>query len=275
MRRPVTTIATVIVTLGVVAGATAAVQAPAPTPGELWSEFPLEPRTEPTAEAPAPDSAPPSRTARPAAVPKEETRAPWILLALGAAAAAAAGVAASVRGRHRGSSPEPAPSARSTQSPERLVRVESLDQARERKAPASARPAAPAIPRATRGGQSVAVAAPSARVRPPRADPSLVEVLSPRLRRDEHVVEAEPGIQESGPLECEIRWWRGYSKSHFYVGTDPPIESRAFRSRGAQEPDQNVAAAEAHVAFVKELVAAGWARSGRGEHWYSDRFRKA
>jgi hypothetical protein len=100
----------------------------------------------------------------------------------------------------------------------------------------------------------------------PRADASVAEAHSPQLAVDEQVEQV-----------CEIVWWRGYIKSQFYVEADPPLDreiaSRAFRARGSDAPEQSAAAVAAHEALVEALASAGWAREGRGAHWFSDRFR--
>ncbi|MCP9485868.1 MAG: hypothetical protein MSC30_08395 [Gaiellaceae bacterium MAG52_C11] len=261
---------------------------PAPAPGELWSNFPLEqpadsrpPRTsrpvEPADSGPPPTSQPVSPPRPVSTVPvdaSEESSTTGVLLGLGAAAAvAAAAGGALVYGRRRRT-----PSATSEQDGSEPVAIK------------VARPIGRATPRvATGGGRSVAVAEPSARVAAPRAEPatrvaapraepSLFEVLSPRLRLEEDVEEAAARVGASAPLAGEIQWWRGYLKSHFFVEVDPPldqpIESQAFRASGDDAPEQNDVAVEAHKGLVEWLVAAGWERDGRGEHWFSDRFRK-
>lgn len=119
------------------------------------------------------------------------------------------------------------------------------------------------------------VAEPPVRVAPPRPDPALVEVLSTRLRVDETVEAEDFEAELSLPLRvCEIKWWRGYVKSRFYVDVDGVVESPAFRSLRSDEPDRNEAAVAAHAGLVERLIAASWETHGHGEHWFSDRFRK-
>lgn len=223
--------------------ATAGHAAPAPTPGKLWSEFPLDP---PAEKAPAPPGPSPTPAPRAAAeVTENEPPTPWLLLALGAAAAAVA-VA--------------------------TVGVSIMRTRQEGGATTSPPPRAPATPTA----RPVEVAAHSVRseaTEPP--GPSLIEVLSPHARLDEpEQDEAEAGAEEA----CEIAWWRGYVKSQFYVQANSPLdevlESRLFRFRGGEEPEQAGAAADAHRALVEDLAAAGWVPDGRGEHWFSERFRR-
>ena len=223
--------------------------APAPPPGELWSEFPLEPPVETAPAASSPDPTP--RGARAGATEagateagatKGESLGPWLLLAVSAAAAMAAlatvgalGVPI-VRSRHEGGAIAAQPAARAV----RRKKVEVKD----------------------------------ARPEPP--EQSLVEVLSPHTRLHEaEQDEAETRAEET----CEIVWWRGYVKSQFYVQSDSPLDevlmSRLFRFRGSEEPEQEGAAADAHRALVEGLKAAGWVPDGRGEQWFSERFRRS
>ena len=228
--------------------------APAPPPGELWSEFPLEPPVETAPAASSPDPTP--RRARAGATEagpteagatKGEALGPWLLLAVSAAAAMAAlatvgalGVPI-VRSRHEGGA-------------------------------IAAQPAARVVRR-----KKVAVKD----VRPEPPEQSLVEVLSPHPRLHEaEQDEAETETRQTGAEEaCEIVWWRGYVKSQFYVQSDSPLDevltSRLFRFRGSEEPEQEGAAADAHRALVEELRAAGWVPDGRGEQWFSERFRRS
>ena len=77
---------------------------------------------------------------------------------------------------------------------------------------------------------------------------------------------------------CEIASWRGYVKWQFYVKSQSPLEvfsSPYFRARGNGAPERTDAALRAHAPLVEKLIAAGWEQDGRGEHWYSERFRRA
>ncbi|HWN21359.1 MAG TPA: hypothetical protein VNP93_05265 [Gaiellaceae bacterium] len=228
--------------------------APAPPPGELWSEFPLEPRVETAPAAPSPDPTPRRAAgateagATEAGATEGEPLGRWLLLALGAAAAMATLATVGALGVP-------------------IVRSRHEDGA------IAAPPAAPAAP----GVRPMEVAVNY--VRPEPAEPpgqSLVEVLSPHTRLH------KPEQDEAGrPAEetCEIAWWRGYVKSQFYVQSNAPLDqvlaSRLFRFRGSEEPEQTGAAAEAHRALVEELRAAGWVPDGRGEQWFSERFRRS
>jgi hypothetical protein len=105
---------------------------------------------------------------------------------------------------------------------------------------------------------------------------TLVDVLSPqaRLARDDEL-DHESG---SAPETCEIVAWRGYVKWQFHARSQPPAEesffSPYFRSRGRAEPEQTAAARLAYAELVEKLIAAGWAQDGRGEQWFSARFRR-
>lgn len=213
--------------------------APAPPPGELWSEFPLEPRVETARAAPSPNRTTPRLAAQ---ATKGESLGPWLLLALGAAAAMATLATVGALG---------VPIVRS----------------RQENGAIAAPPAGPAV-RPTEFAVND--------VRPEPPEQSLVEVLSPHTRLHEaEQEEAETRAEEV----CEIVWWRGYVKSQFYVESDSPLDevlvSRLFRFRGREEPEQVGAAADAHRALVEDLRAAGWVPDGRGERWFSERFRRS
>lgn len=224
--------------------------APASPPGKLWAEYPLEPRVETPRAAPSPKPAP--RAA--AEVTESEPPTRWLLLALGAAAAMAA--VSTVGGLG-------VPIVRSRQE-----------------GGASARPpAARAVPAAT-AVTPMEVAAHGVQPEPPERPeppgPSLVEVLSPHAR----LREPEQDDAETRVEACEIAWWRGYVKSQFYIQADSSFdemfESPFFRARarGGEAPVQAGPAAEAHQALVDDLTAAGWEPEGRGEQWFSERFRR-
>ncbi len=225
--------------------------APAPPPGELWSEFPLEPRVETARAAPTANPTPPRVAAHApslvaAQAPAGESLGPWLLLALGAAAVMAALATVGALGVP-------------------IVRSRHEDGA------IAVQPAVRAVRR-----KKVAVKD----VRPEPPEQSLVEVLAPHTRLHEaEQDEAETETRQTGAEEaCEIVWWRGYVKSQFYVQSDSPLDevlmSRLFRFRGSEEPEPEGAAADAHRALVEELRAAGWVPDGRGEQWYSERFRR-
>jgi len=131
---------------------------------------------------------------------------------------------------------------------------------------------------AARRSQAGADLEPHPGVSPVRAEPSFVEVLSPRTRPDAPIEREAPTPEAPHSLVCEIRVWRGYRKSQFYVETGPPldqlIESRPFRARGDGAPEQSEEAVAAYVAMVEGLVFAGWKQDGRGAHWFSDRFHR-
>ncbi len=174
-----------------------------------------------------------------------------LLLLLRAGPATAAAVAGLSYRRHRTSRPPP----------------RDQDRAEPRDAPELAEPLERAIRSAAAlDGLSTAVAEPPVRATA-RADSSPIQTLSPQVAVDEQVEQV-----------CEILWWRGYIKSQFYVEADPPlsreITSRAFRARGSDAPEQDTAAVAAYEALVEALASAGWAREGRGAHWFSDRFRR-
>ncbi len=269
--------------LALAGSASAAPAPPPPAPGELWRNFPLEPRTV-TGTATTPAAPAPARPAGvgPAVIrppeSREDAQTPWILLGVGAGVLAAV-AAAVLYGRRRRSRPVHAVSTGEPE-PETVVTPNALT-------PTPARAAA-SVGRT--GARTVERAAPSAR----RAEPSLVEMLSPRLHVDEEEEqtehereeqEEEPEKQEEqvattngapAPGTCEIRWWHGRAESRFYVEGKPPlpetIESPAFRARGRSAPVRNTAAQAAHEVVVQSLVAAGWRPDGRGAQWFSHRF---
>ena len=128
-----------------------------------------------------------------------------------------------------------------------------------------------------------------------RGEPSLVEMLSPRLRLDEQPEQPEqpepeqpeqPEQAEQGdsapappaPGTCEIRWSPRWPGSRFYVEAEPslsePIESLAFLARGRTAPARNIAAVAAHEVVLQGLAAAGWKPDGHGTLWFSDRFKR-
>ena len=79
--------------------------------------------------------------------------------------------------------------------------------------------------------------------------------------------------------ECEIECWRGYVKSQFYVASDRPLEpaitSPFFRAGGGAAPERTETASQAYRELVEKLAAAGWIPAGHGDHWFSQRFRRA
>jgi hypothetical protein len=105
---------------------------------------------------------------------------------------------------------------------------------------------------------------------------TLLDVLSPQARLAGQLEvpqpEPEPELQV-----CEIACWRGYVTWQFYVESEAPLgvfdSSAYFRARGRDTPERADATLRAHAALVEQLTAAGWEPDGRGEHWYSDRFR--
>ena len=255
IRRAVAVVAATVGGLTILAGPGFAGPAPTPALEELWSEFPLEsPEQAPALRQPPPTN-PASRVSTRPADSRDDSAAPWILLGLGAAAAAAT---VSLAYRRRLSTLEP---------PEQLRK--------ERRASTTHRPARITTSRAPAGNRpSRTVAETPVHIGAVRGSSSFVGVLSPRPRLDEPAEERSAEPAASGLQLCEIRWWRGYLKSQFYVEADPPLESRAFRARGSDGHQPSDEAVAAHAAFVEELVAAGWEPHGSGVHWYSDRFRK-
>ena len=105
---------------------------------------------------------------------------------------------------------------------------------------------------------------------------TLVDVLSPQARRARDLASEDESGSEAE--SCEIVAWRGYVKWQFHARSQPPAEesffSPYFRSRGRAEPEQTAAARLAHADLVEKLIAAGWVHDGRGEQWFSARFRR-
>lgn len=265
------------------AGSASAAPAPPPrAPGDLWRNFPLEPRTESGPVTPPPATAPQAPAqpagARPAVVgpaeSSDDSQTPWVLLGIGAGVVAAIAAALLYGWRRRS---DPARAVRTSEpEPESIVKPTARTPLRafSSAGPTAARVIEPAGPGAW------------------RAEPSLVEMLSPRLHVEE---EEEPGEQEEQEEErekqeeqvaatpgapglgtCEIRWWRGHAESRFYVEGEPPlpetIESPPFRTYGRGAPMRTSAAHAAHEVVVQSLVAAGWRPNGRGVQWFSGRF---
>ncbi len=277
MERFLATIAAIVAAVGVLAGPAAA----GPAPGELWSRFPLEPRTEtvPTEteiETSTPRPAAPSRqVVTPTPDSGEESQTAWIVLGIAAVAAAAA-TSAAVYKRRRPASERPAP----TRKLEPAMVVQPAARPGASTAKRRRRSEAPPEP-ATR--RSVALRDPATQ----RSEPSLVEMLSPRLRLDEQPEQpVQPEQAEQGdsapappaPGTCEIRWSPRWPGSRFYVEAEPPlsepIESPAFLARGGTAPARNIAAVAAHEVVLQGLAAAGWKPDGHGTLWFSDRFKR-
>jgi hypothetical protein len=94
----------------------------------------------------------------------------------------------------------------------------------------------------------------------------------------------EPLTAAAPPLICEIKWARVKGGSEFQAissardGAEVLIaRSPSFRWRMPVSPDATPAAAAAHEALVRQLLAAGWAPCGTGGllHWYAGRFQSS
>lgn len=278
MKRFLATIAVGVAAVGVLAGAAAA--GPAPAPGELWSRFPLEPRTAPRTETVPTETVPTeTSTPRPAAPSRqvvtptpdsgEQSQIAWIALGIVAVAAAAAASAVIYKRR-------PTTSERRVQTRKLEPVIVAQPPARPGVGTAKRRRRSEAPPEPARR-RSVAPTEPAT----PRSEPSLVEMLSPRLHLDEQPEQAEKDGSAPAPPApgtCEIRWWRGRAESRFYGDAEPPlpvpIESPAFRARGRSAPEKNSSALAAHEVVVQGLAAAGWQPDGHGSLWFSDRFKR-
>jgi hypothetical protein len=125
-----------------------------------------------------------------------------------------------------------------------------------------------------------------------REDTSVADTLVERVRGYVAPAEKAPDVDKrpvvaAGVERCEIRWWRGYLKSHFYAcavtkeGVEVVVAmSPTFWWRHAEPPSQTKAAVAARMALVETLVAQGW-RAEPAPHdpatpatWFAGRFRQ-
>jgi hypothetical protein len=84
---------------------------------------------------------------------------------------------------------------------------------------------------------------------------------------------------------CEIRVWRGYTRSRFYARLEVAArhdaegcavaESTPFRFTGNGTLEQTEAAEAAHRALIEELVALGWEPLDSRGPWYAARLGRA
>jgi hypothetical protein len=122
------------------------------------------------------------------------------------------------------------------------------------------------------------------RARPRPAAAKRASVLRPIPDPDvEGVSETEEGARDgrataAGPEECEVRWWRGYVKSHFFAvvtgadGTEATVtKSPSFRWHSSEPPPETPVTAAALRALVESLEREGWTVAGRGEDWFAVR----
>ena len=144
---------------------------------------------------------------------------------------------------------------------------------------------APASPQLVRGGESRRSSPPPAVVeteqRPPAVEPEESQPDEP-----EEAPVAEPimvAAEEWAGWEfCEIDWWRGYVKSHFFARATTPgetdylvRESSMFRWRGNGVPDATPAITAAHEQLIERLRAEGWEDDpGTSTNWYAQTFRR-
>lgn len=84
------------------------------------------------------------------------------------------------------------------------------------------------------------------------------------------------------PDSCRIAWWRGYVRSRFYAyeengGGEPKLvaESPLFSWHSNEPPPKSAAALAAYASLLNALEGLGWEPDGRGEDWFSARFRPA
>ena len=81
---------------------------------------------------------------------------------------------------------------------------------------------------------------------------------------------------------CEIDWWRGYFKSHFFAKATTPgeadyvvRESPMFRWRGNGIPEATPASIAAHKQLIESLQTEGWEDDpGTASTWYGQTFRR-
>ena len=144
---------------------------------------------------------------------------------------------------------------------------------------------APASPQLVRGAES----------RPQSPQPAVVETgQRPPVAEHEEPPPSEPeAAPVAAPMKaaaeewagwefCEIDWWRGYVKSHFFAKTTTPgetdyvvRESSMFRWRGNGIPDATPAITAAHEQLIERLRAEGWEDDpGTSTNWYAQTFRR-
>jgi hypothetical protein len=109
-----------------------------------------------------------------------------------------------------------------------------------------------------------------------RRESTLIDDLLAQARLAD---ELERTQVHSEPLQVyEVAVWRGYFTWQFYVASQETFEashsSPYFRARGREAPEPTDAALRTQAALVEQLTAAGWEPDGRGEHWFSERFRR-
>jgi hypothetical protein len=72
--------------------------------------------------------------------------------------------------------------------------------------------------------------------------------------------------------QCEIRLWRGYTRSEFtaLAGERTVVSrSRPFRWRKDGAPPHEEPYVTTHAELVRSLEEDGWVRSGQGDDWYA------
>jgi len=101
-----------------------------------------------------------------------------------------------------------------------------------------------------------------------------------KAQRPARAIADRPAVTPSQVKEsatCEVDWWRGYVKSHFYArlgaGGDREsilLTSPSFRWSKAEPPPPTLRhVADAHAALIAQLKADGWVPTRRGTHWYA------
>ena len=108
----------------------------------------------------------------------------------------------------------------------------------------------------------------------------------PPSEREETVVpepiEAAAAAEWAGWEFCEIDWWRGYVKSHFFAKATTPgdaeyivRESPLFRWRGNGIPEATPETIAVHKQLIESLRAEGWEDDpGTPSSWYAQTFRR-
>ena len=119
------------------------------------------------------------------------------------------------------------------------------------------------------------------RVRPPAGGGGSPDGYEPVRTPTAHaavVVPQELPVHVEPPARTryEIRWWRGYVKSMFYVVAIEAtgearivLESHMFRWSKKEPPPQRNDVLQAHRQLVDLLAARGWEASGNSDHWFS------
>lgn len=134
--------------------------------------------------------------------------------------------------------------------------------------------------------ESFLVGPPPAFVETEQRPPLAEREQPPPTKREEAPPVTEPmkvaAAEWAGWEFCEIDWWRGYVKSHFFAKATTPgdadyvvRESPMFRWQGNGIPEATPASIAAHEQLLEKLRAEGWEDDpGTPSTWYAQTFRR-